>query len=705
MTESSAGTSIGYGPSTSGRWNNLQFNGDDRKYEQWEVKFLGYMKLKKLKATIIPGSTETADADKNEEAFAELIQFLDDRSLSLVMRDAKDKGREALEILRNHYRGKGKQRIICLYTELTSLVKRSSETITDYVIRAENASSSLSDAGENVSDGLLVAMVLKGLPSQFKSFVAVVTQSDKTWTFKDLKKSIRDYEDTEKARNTEKASSIMKTNSSSSKSAYVSTKRITCYSCGAPGHKSNECRNKSKGKWCRLCKNASHNDKTCRKQMQNTYDEKVKPVRNEVVSDFHTFNFKVDENNCSDNQNKACSFLVDSGCTSHIVVTDSSFINSDDDFLPAQHFIELADGRKYNNIALKRGSVKITLRDTLGKTYDSILENCLYIPSYPENIFSIKAATLKGSSVNFYPNYAELVTENGTTFEIQSKGKLYYLNDVTFLKRVCDFEKWHQILGHCNKKDILQLEGIVDGMEITGKNDFQCEPCVLGKQTQSISKKPASRAKYPLDFVSTDVCGPIEPVSSDGFKYVISFIDNYSGYIFVYFIKQKSDATNCLVKFLADVSPLGKVNCLLDISSDLSVKKLRSDGGGEYMGNDFKQVLLKNGIKHEQSAPYSPHQNGIAERGWRTLFEMGRCLLIGSSLTKVLWPYAVMTAAYIRNRCYQQRTCQTPYFLLTGRKPDISNMHVFGSVCYSYVQHKTKLDPRSKRGIFVGYDK
>ena len=120
---------------------------------------------------------------------------------------------------------------------------------------------------------------------------------------------------------------------------------------------------------------------------------------------------------------------------------------------------------------------------------------------------------------------------------------MYYLNDVTFLKRVCDFEKWHQILGHCNKKDILQLEGIVDGVEITGKKDFQCEPCVLGKQTQSISKKPASRAKYPLDFVSTDVCGPIEPVSSNGFKYVIYFIDNYSGYIFVYFIKQKSDAT------------------------------------------------------------------------------------------------------------------------------------------------------------------
>ena len=446
MTESSSmSTSTGYGSSsTNGRWSNLQFTGDERKYEQWEVKFLGYMKLKKLKTTINPDSTTDANDDKNEEAFAELIQFLDDRSLSLVMRDAKDKGREAMKILRNHYRGKGKQRIICLYTELTSLVKRNSESVIDYLIRAENASTSLTEAGETVSDGLLVAMVLKGLPSHFKSFVTVITQSEKKWTFKDLKTSIRDYDDTEKARDNEKGATIMKTKS---KSASVSTKSIICYSCGVPGHKSNECRNKPKGKWCKFCKNSSHTDKTCRKQGNyNQYNEKVKPIKDEV-SDFHTFSFKIGEVNLSKNY-KLYSFLVDSGCTSHIVVDDSSFINFDDKFVPSQHFIELADGRKHNNIALKRGSVKITLTDTLGETYDSILENSLYIPSYPENIFSIKAATSKGSSVNFYPNYAELVTANGTVFEIQCKGKLYYLHDVTFVKRSCDLEKWHKILGH-----------------------------------------------------------------------------------------------------------------------------------------------------------------------------------------------------------------------------------------------------------------
>ena len=68
----------------------LLFDGDERKYELWEVKFLGFMRLQKLHDVIVPveGETEPPNAEKNAEAFAELIQCLDDRSLSLVIRDA-----------------------------------------------------------------------------------------------------------------------------------------------------------------------------------------------------------------------------------------------------------------------------------------------------------------------------------------------------------------------------------------------------------------------------------------------------------------------------------------------------------------------------------------------------------------------------------------------------------------------------------------
>ena len=65
-----------------------------------------------------------------------------------------------------------------------------------------------------------------------------------------------------------------------------------------------------------------------------------------------------------------------------------------------------------------------------------------------------------------------------------------------------------------------------------------------------------------------------------------------------------------------------------------------------------------------------------------------------------------MAAAYLRNRMYHQRMIkETPYFLLTGKKPSIKNLHIFGSICYAHVHEAKKLEARSEKGIFIGYDK
>ena len=224
-------------------------------------------------------------------------------------------------------------------------------------------------------------------------------------------------------------------------------------------------------------------------------------------------------------------------------------------------------------MAIKRGTVKITLIDNVGKFHDSILQNTLYIPTYSQNIFSVEAATRQGVCINIYPNCAGRVTKNCTKFNILKRDTLYYLNNViTYVNRVCDLEQWHYIMGHCNKNDLLRLEKVVDGMEIKNKCDFVCGPCIMGKLTNSRNKTPAIRAQSPLEFVSSDICGPISPVSIKGFNYVISFIDNYSGYMFLYFIKHKSDAVHCLERFLADVSPFGKVGNILDLVPGVMVK-------------------------------------------------------------------------------------------------------------------------------------
>lgn len=149
-------SSTGYGPS-----KRLYFDGDQEKYELWEVKFKAHLRLQKLLKVI--ESTEE-DREKNALVFAELVQYLDDKSLSLIIRDSQDDGKKALAILREHYLGSSKPRIISLYCELTSLKKRESENVTDFMLRAEKSATLLNQAGEKVSDKLLVAMLLKGLP-------------------------------------------------------------------------------------------------------------------------------------------------------------------------------------------------------------------------------------------------------------------------------------------------------------------------------------------------------------------------------------------------------------------------------------------------------------------------------------------------------------------------------------------------------------
>ena len=168
-------TSTGYGPSRRDNrswWSRLLFDGDETKYEIWETKFLGYLHTLGLKDAILGKnlSGDETDTVRNEEAYNELVQFLDDESLSLIMRETSDNGREALRILLDHYIGKGKPRIISLYTELMSLRKEQNKAVTDYIIRTEATVTALRNTGETLRDGLIIAMVLKGLPRTFVAF-------------------------------------------------------------------------------------------------------------------------------------------------------------------------------------------------------------------------------------------------------------------------------------------------------------------------------------------------------------------------------------------------------------------------------------------------------------------------------------------------------------------------------------------------------
>ena len=132
---------------------------------------------------------------------------------------------------------------------------------------------------------------------------------------------------------------------------------------------------------------------------------------------------------------------------------------------------------------------------------------------------------------------------------------------------------------------------------------------------------------------------------------------------------------------------------------------VRTDQGTEFTSGVFESVLIENKINHQKTSPYSPHQNSTIERARRTIFEIARCILKETNLPKYMWSYAIMSLTYIRNRCYDNRIGTTPYKIFTGTKPNLLNMHLFGSICYTHVQNPKKLDDRGEKGIFVGYDK
>ena len=280
------GASTGYGPMS--RMNRLLFDGDEEKYEAWEEKFLGYMLLKDLKSTIIPpvttntdGTTTVADVDptQNEKAYAELIQFLDDTSLQLVMRDAKNDGKKALEILRAHYSGKGKSRLLSLYTELMLLTKSPTDTLTEYILKAEKAATAIKNTGEELSDSLLIAVVLKGLPDEYTPFSVHITQTEED-SFANFKTKLRSYEETEKTRGEKNGSSVMmnkhnkfrgkqqhqknfnKSNGGAGAAgASGDNNSVNCYGCAATGHKTQNCELKKSGKlYCSVCKTDTHSD-------------------------------------------------------------------------------------------------------------------------------------------------------------------------------------------------------------------------------------------------------------------------------------------------------------------------------------------------------------------------------------------------------------------------------------------------------------
>ena len=128
-------------------------------------------------------------------------------------------------------------------------------------------------------------------------------------------------------------------------------------------------------------------------------------------------------------------------------------------------------------------------------------------------------------------------------------------------------------------------------------------------------------------------------------------------------------------------------------------------------GSEFKNYtpngfLSDEGIRHQYSAAYTPQQNGVAERKNQTLLDMERSMLAEFKSPQFLWAEVVSTTCHSSNRLYFRKGLnKTPYELLTGRKPNVSYIRVFGCKFFYLIKGVwlSKFQAKSLEGIFVGY--
>lgn len=260
-------------------------------------------------------------------------------------------------------------------------------------------------------------------------------------------------------------------------------------------------------------------------------------------------------------------------------------------------------------------------------------------------------------------------------------------------------------MGHINAFDLKKMinKNMVKGIEkvSVNTNSELCESCVLSKDTRKpYSKRNNIRSTRILELIHTDVCGPVSTTGRDGSRYFVSFTDDYSRASMIYCIEKKSDV---LDKFKQYVE-------MAENYHSCKISKLRADNGGEYTSNEFKQFCKLKGIQMSYTVPYNPEMNSIAERLNRTLSEKALSMLTAANLERKFWNDAIEAANYIKNRCPtsafgNQFVDKTPAELWYGKKPDLSHIRVFGSICYNHIpsEKRTKFDVKASKCILLGY--
>jgi len=401
--------------------------------------------------------------------------------------------------------------------------------------------------------------------------------------------------------------------------------------------------------------------------------------------------------------------LYDSGSTQHLSPYRDQFTSYHD--IPPRPFTA-ANQQSFD--ATGTGDMVIEVPDGVD-TSKLALTEVLYSPEIGYTLISVGRLDDAGFSATFGQGKCEIRGSDGERIgAIPKSGKGLYrvvhesveppsladsANAAT--TRITPLEA-HRRFGHIAPAAAKRLltHGFVTGLELdlSGDDPTFCESCVYAKsRRQTVPKvREGERAKAFGEEIHSDVWGPSPVQSLGGRRYFITFTDDYSRHSHLYLLRKKSDAFTAYKSFEA----------WSKLHQNAPIKVLHSDRGGEYLSDPFINHLSAAGTKQKLTVHDTPEENGVSERLNGVALQRVRAILHASGLPKALWGEAVRHIIWLKNRTSTKAvpSGKTPYELVTGKKPNLSELREWGCPIWVHDSTGSKLDGRAKEGRWVGFD-
>lgn len=637
-----------------------------RNYLHWEFKMRCMLQKEDCYSAIDKDcpTEETAKAawmKANAKAF-HLIALCIENSQLILIKAAKT-AKEAWDNLK-HYHQKGTlSDKVRLLRKLFKSELENSGNMEIHLLNLYETIDMLKEADVTFEENIMVFIILSSIGEEYDTLItSLEARDEKTLTLEVIRnKLLEQYEKMKSVASREGHVQALKSSSTPKKFSPKGGQR-----------------NKIK---CYFCKNQGHVKKDCRKfkQWQAT---------NGGSANFVNTALKVVSVNGSKND-----WCVDSGASSHISNDKKLFKSFNTNTKEA-----IRVGSGHTLVSEGRGVIEL-ITHVGDKSYKLNLQNVLYVPRFEGNLLSVKKLIERNELEVKFKSDSCTITRQGETI-----AKVDIINGLFMLRQVKEkvfkvtqecIHGWHRRLAHRNLDDIKKLQPAIKLKDCECTDD--CIACIKGKMVRNqFPKQSTNPAKQRLDVVVSDVCGPMQTPSIGKSLYFVTFIDEFTRYSVVKFIKKKSDVFEKLQEFVE----------MCKNRFGIKPKIFRSDNGGEYVNSNVQNYLKSQGIQMQTTVAYSPQQNGISERKNRTLMEAARAMLEDSKLHQKYWAEAVNTANYIQNRLLGSVNIEkSPFELWFEEKPKLEDMHVFGEEAYVWVPEikRKKLDNKAIKAIFCGY--